>query len=343
MDVISHRGRSHNQQAPDQSFEAYKQAIEAGADAIEVDVQLTKDGHAVLIRYDDLHEKYKDPEKTVLSHHPTTNIRYLESEVEGATFPEKDVHLVNEYTLAELKQLKLMSVGMSQDSPDTEPTNYEILTLNELLDGLAAEGMKPKILLDVDTRPRMGERYENRKDLIPIISEILEQQKENGWEVEDFRIGTTGVDFKKIGDGTPDELVGTAVDAIPFVIEDAQRLIPGIETWVTMKNINNPEIAANVAEQAKVTHVYIPIDEVNRELVEGMEENGVKVIAGDSRESPDKLTPQEQNAAREDIIRAMEFGVAEVMTDSPGIAVEAASNLREQMKTMKVQKGNGVE
>lgn len=47
MEVISHRGACFD--APENSLEAFERAIAQGADRIELDVQMTRDGHAVVI------------------------------------------------------------------------------------------------------------------------------------------------------------------------------------------------------------------------------------------------------------------------------------------------------
>jgi glycerophosphoryl diester phosphodiesterase len=47
MLVLAHRGASGY--APENTMEAFKKAIEMGADGFELDVQLTKDGEIVVI------------------------------------------------------------------------------------------------------------------------------------------------------------------------------------------------------------------------------------------------------------------------------------------------------
>ncbi|MCX6126313.1 MAG: glycerophosphodiester phosphodiesterase [Proteobacteria bacterium] len=59
MQVIAHRG--NNKESLENSFDAYEKAVECGAVRIELDVQLTRDGHAV-INHDNhlLHTTGKD-------------------------------------------------------------------------------------------------------------------------------------------------------------------------------------------------------------------------------------------------------------------------------------------
>jgi glycerophosphoryl diester phosphodiesterase len=47
IEVVAHRGSSDD--APEHTLRAYKRAIEDGADALECDVRLTKDGHLVCV------------------------------------------------------------------------------------------------------------------------------------------------------------------------------------------------------------------------------------------------------------------------------------------------------
>ena len=51
MDIIAHRGASH--EAPENTLAAVRLAWEQDADAVEVDVQLSKDGRPVVIHDED--------------------------------------------------------------------------------------------------------------------------------------------------------------------------------------------------------------------------------------------------------------------------------------------------
>ncbi|MDE1455058.1 glycerophosphodiester phosphodiesterase family protein, partial [Bacillus paralicheniformis] len=50
MHIIAHRGASAY--APENTFAAFEKAVELGADFIELDVQLTKDGRLAVIHDD---------------------------------------------------------------------------------------------------------------------------------------------------------------------------------------------------------------------------------------------------------------------------------------------------
>ena len=97
VQVIAHRGAAAVR--PENTMIAFKKAMELGADAIETDVQLTKDGHLVLI-----HDESLDR---------TTN---------GKGW-------VKEYTLQELKKLDAGSWFSSRYSTEKIPTVDELFTL----------------------------------------------------------------------------------------------------------------------------------------------------------------------------------------------------------------------
>src|SRR6185436_1661741 len=96
--IIAHRGDSLNH--PENTLTACRQAISLGADIIEVDVQLTKDGHVVVL------------------HDVTVN---RTTDGTGS---------VREMTLAELKKL---DAGFPRKF-DAQFKNERIPTLGEVLD-----------------------------------------------------------------------------------------------------------------------------------------------------------------------------------------------------------------
>lgn len=79
--VIAHRGDSRL--APEETLSAYEQAVDAGADVLEGDVQLTKDGEMVLLHDDDLTR--------------TTNVEEV--------FPDRESYAIGEFTLEEVTSL----------------------------------------------------------------------------------------------------------------------------------------------------------------------------------------------------------------------------------------------
>lgn len=111
--VIGHRGASGYQ--PEHTLAAYELAVRMGADYIEPDLQLTRDGQLVA-----MHD-------STLSR--TTN-------VEAVFGPRNGNYNVSNYTLAEIKQL---TVDVKPASPDTDfkpvsPDAYRVPTFQEVID-----------------------------------------------------------------------------------------------------------------------------------------------------------------------------------------------------------------
>ena len=108
--VAMHRGDWRNY--PENSRDAILSCIALGADIVELDVQMTKDGRFVLLHDDGLDRTTTGKGK------------------------------VSEHTLAEIKKLRLKS---NQGGKDAKATDYEVLTLEEAL-ALA----KDRILVNID-------------------------------------------------------------------------------------------------------------------------------------------------------------------------------------------------
>lgn len=95
--VIAHRGDSKN--APENTISSFKKAIDIGSDGIELDVQLSKDGHLVVI-----HDERVD--------RTTDGIGY-----------------VKDFTLNELKRLNAGNKFDKKYSNEKIPTLYEVFEL----------------------------------------------------------------------------------------------------------------------------------------------------------------------------------------------------------------------
>ena len=118
--VIAHRGASGL--FPEHTLEAYRAAINAGADYIEPDLVMTRDG--VLVAR---HERYLS-ETTNVSTRPEFGDRQTLKRV-GATL-RRDWY-VEDFTLAELKTLRARQPR--EDRPSKHDDRYEIPTFGEVL------------------------------------------------------------------------------------------------------------------------------------------------------------------------------------------------------------------
>ena len=126
--VIAHRGASGI--LPEHTLEAYRAAIEQGADFIEPDLVLTKDG--VMI---DRHEPMLDGTTDVASKFPADRMRTRE--VDGVP---TTAYFASDFTLAEIKTLR--AVQPRANRPQGYNGLYEIPTLDEVIALAKAEGTK---------------------------------------------------------------------------------------------------------------------------------------------------------------------------------------------------------
>jgi glycerophosphoryl diester phosphodiesterase len=127
--VIAHRGASGYR--PEHTREAYLMALEMGADAVEPDIVMTRDG-ALVIR----HDRYLSTSTDVADRPEFAERRTVK---EGRSVPD---WWVEDFTLAEIRTLRARQPfpGRSREWDDRSP----ILTLEDLLDllreGEAARG-----------------------------------------------------------------------------------------------------------------------------------------------------------------------------------------------------------
>jgi glycerophosphoryl diester phosphodiesterase len=120
IQVIAHRGSS--EEAPEHTLSAYRRAIEDGADALECDVRLTRDGHLVCV-----HDRRVDR---------TSNGRGVLSTLELADLAALDFGSWRE-TWEDFED---------PESPDRD--RAEILTLRRLLETVADAGRRVEVAIE---------------------------------------------------------------------------------------------------------------------------------------------------------------------------------------------------
>ncbi|MEV4494969.1 glycerophosphodiester phosphodiesterase family protein [Micromonospora arborensis] len=131
--VFAHRGASYD--LPEHTLAAYLRALDEGADGLECDVRLTRDGHLVCV-----HDRRLDR---------TSNGRGL----------------VSARTLAELDALDFGSwhpgSAPNGDLPPDE-SHTRLLTLARLLDAVLAAGRPVRLLVETKHPSRYGSNVERR-------------------------------------------------------------------------------------------------------------------------------------------------------------------------------------
>ena len=79
--IIAHRGASAH--APENTLAAFRRAVEAGADGIELDVRLARDGVAVVFHDSSLKRTAGRDDK--LAHYTSSELRKSTTSVDGTT------------------------------------------------------------------------------------------------------------------------------------------------------------------------------------------------------------------------------------------------------------------
>ena len=126
--VFAHRGGADAM--PEHTLGAYLRALEQGADGLECDVRLTRDGHLVCV-----HD------------------RRLNRTSNGTG-------LVSAKTLAELDQLDFGSWHPAR--PEEDPDSTRLLTLDRLLSALNESGREVRLLIETKHPSRYGAEVERR-------------------------------------------------------------------------------------------------------------------------------------------------------------------------------------
>ena len=126
--VIGHRGASGF--LPEHTLEGYRLAIEQGADFIEPDLVMTKDGQLIA-----RHEPMLDGTTDVASKFPAT--RMATRLVDGVS---TTAYFANDFTLAEIKTLGAVQARAGR--PTQYDGLYKIPTLDEVIALAKAEGTK---------------------------------------------------------------------------------------------------------------------------------------------------------------------------------------------------------
>ncbi|HZV81228.1 MAG TPA: glycerophosphodiester phosphodiesterase [Geobacteraceae bacterium] len=124
--VIAHRGASGY--LPEETLEAYKKAIDLGADVLEFDLISTKDG-VLIARHDP-----NLATSTDVASHPEFAARKKTTRVDGET---QTGWFASDFTLAEIKTLG--AVATDSERPQQYNGLYKIVTFQEIIDLVKAQ------------------------------------------------------------------------------------------------------------------------------------------------------------------------------------------------------------
>ena len=161
LHVIGHRGAAGR--APENTLAAFSKAIEIGVDGVELDVQLSADGIAVVH-----HDFQLNPDIT-----RTAAGDWLKS---GNTLPIKDL------TLAELKRYDVgrlkPDTTYANRYPDQKPVDGErIPTLQDVVMLLKGrEGDKPQLWIEIKTSPEEPEVSQSPELVTDAVVAVLRKE-----------------------------------------------------------------------------------------------------------------------------------------------------------------------
>lgn len=179
--VIGHRGASGY--LPDHTLESYRKAIEMGADFIEPDLVVTRDGHLV-----SRHEPNITTTTDVASRAEFAS-RQRKAMVDGV---EEEGWFASDFTLAEIQTLRAVQPMSQRDQ--SHSGRYQIPTLQQVLELAQEEGRKQgrQIGVYIETKHptyhvNLGLRIEDR--LIAVLQQYGYTQKNHPVILQSFEVG----------------------------------------------------------------------------------------------------------------------------------------------------------
>jgi glycerophosphoryl diester phosphodiesterase len=164
--VVAHRGASGY--LPEHTLEAYKMAIEMGADYIEPDLVVTKDG-VLIARHEPMLSGTTD-----VANRPEFASRKTTRKVDGV---ETADWFASDFTLAEIKQLRAKQAMADRDQ--SKNGQFQVPTLQEVIDLAKKEGAaRGKV---VGIAPETKHSTFHAALGLPIEDRLVNVLKEAGW------------------------------------------------------------------------------------------------------------------------------------------------------------------
>lgn len=164
--IVAHRGASGT--LPEHTLEAYKLAIEQGADFIEPDLVATRDG-VLVARHEPMLSGTTD-----VSTRPEFAARKTMKKVDGV---ETNDWFAGDFTLAELKTLRAKQAFADRDQ--SHNGKFEIPTLQQVIDLAKAESARTGRTIGI--YPETKHPIFHAAIGLPLEDRLLEQLKAAGW------------------------------------------------------------------------------------------------------------------------------------------------------------------
>jgi glycerophosphoryl diester phosphodiesterase len=164
--IVAHRGASGT--LPEHTLEAYKLAIEQGADFIEPDLVATKDG-VLVARHEPMLSGTTD-----VSTRPEFAARKTVKKVDGV---DTNDWFAGDFTLAELKTLRAKQAFADRDQ--SHNGKFEIPTLQQVIDLAKAESARTGRTIGI--YPETKHPIFHAAIGLPLEDRLLDQLKAAGW------------------------------------------------------------------------------------------------------------------------------------------------------------------
>ncbi|MGW9329019.1 glycerophosphodiester phosphodiesterase [Bosea sp. NPDC055594] len=164
--IVAHRGASGT--LPEHTLEAYKLAIEQGADLIEPDLVATKDG-VLVARHEPMLSGTTD-----VSTRPEFAARKTVKKVDGV---DTNDWFAGDFTLAELKTLRAKQAFADRDQ--SHNGKFEIPTLQQVIDLAKAESTRTGRTIGI--YPETKHPIFHAAIGLPLEDRLLDQLKAAGW------------------------------------------------------------------------------------------------------------------------------------------------------------------
>ena len=232
--VVAHRGASHDN--AEHTLGAYTLALDEGAEALECDVRLTADGHLVCVHDRDLR-------------------RTASTKAAVSTMELKDL---NELDFAAWKN---PWADLDDEAPDRDPERDGVLTLQRLLETVAAHPRPVQLAIETKHPTRYAGLVERR---------LVEMLREFGWEGADSParvMSFSYVALQRVQRLAPDLRLVMLVEkarhwpVLKPLVDDDWIVGPGIATLR-----KHPVFARRLADTGREIHVWTVNTEANLEL-----------------------------------------------------------------------------
>lgn len=240
--VIAHRGASGY--LPEHTLEAYALAYAQGADYIEQDLVMTRDGHFIC-----LHDAYLET---------TTNVEDLFPNRKG----EDGRYLAPMFTLVEIKQLRV--TGRDDGLFPTGTASFEIPTFEEAIELI--QGLNKSLGRDVGIYPELKGPTEHREHGLPMEEKFLEVVKRYGYAGPNANIFVqcfvpdSLVLMRKLGSKLPQiQLIGDDERCEPLMTKEGLAQVAAYAQGIGPDKellLKRPDLAKWAKERGLLMHPY---------------------------------------------------------------------------------------